>query len=370
MQYADTLDYYLDDCTPSVLIHTGDHLPNHTAMIIYTPPRPATTIPIIDLSASFSPDLQERKEVAWELHNACRDIGFFHVSGHRVSQPLIDAQFARMKRFFDLPLKEKLAIHMKKSRTTAGYEPSGGQTLDSQDPTSEKAPADLKESFYCGTELPADHPLARERMRSFGHNQWPATLPGFREQMLRYRIEMCKLGNRLLSLLSLSLRLPEDYLARFYEPPSTTLRILRYPPHPPFALANQLGAGAHTDWGGVTILAQDDIGGLEVRNVAGEWLEATPIADTFVINLGDLMQRWTNGLYRSTMHRVKNRSASNGNCHSIAFFYGPWRNALIECLPTCTDAEHSPKYAAVTAEQHTREMFERSYGHAPTIHDD
>jgi isopenicillin N synthase-like dioxygenase len=333
-------------------------------MIVYTPPRRVSSVPVIDFAGSFSTDAAERRKVAGEVFEACRDIGFFYVRGHRIAQPLIDAQLAWTKRFFDLPLEAKLAIHMKNSPTTAGYEPVGGQVLDSQDANAEKAPVDLKESFYCGMELPADHALARVPMRSFGHNQWPESLPGFREQMLAYREAASALGERILAMLALSLELPEDYFARFYDPPSATVRLLRYPPHPAAAAANQLGAGAHTDWGGVTILVQDEVGGLEIRNVSGEWLEAPPISGTFVINIGDLMQRWTNGLYRSTMHRVKNRG--DVNRHSIAFFYGPWRNARIECLPTCTDADHPPLYPPVTANEHIREMFERSYGHAPT----
>jgi len=309
-------------------------------MIVYTPPRPPKVIPVVDL---------QRANAAWEIHKACRETGFLYVANHGVPQALIGAQFEWTDRFFDLPLAEKMALDMKKSGTTAGYEPIGAQILDSQDPASEKAPPDLKETFYCSDEA----------------GLWPASLPGFREQMLAYREALCGLGERIVSLLALSLELPENYFAPFYREPSRTMRILRYPPHPAAARANQLGAGAHTDWGGVTLLAQDDLGGLEIRNAADEWIQATPIPGTFVINLGDLMQRWTNGLYRSTMHRVKNNNTRR-NRHSVVLFYNPRRDALIECLPTCTDAEHPPKYPPVTAAQHRAEMFERSYGFAPT----
>ena len=324
-------------------------------MIVYTPPAAAKTIPVVDLLG---------KDVPREIHEACRETGFFYVANHHVPQALIDAQFDCARRFYALPAAEKLAIHMKKSASTAGYEPIGGQILDSQDDRAEKAPPDLKESFYCAMELPDDHPWAKKRIRGFGHNQWPEGLPGFREQTLAYQAAMRGLGDRVLAILALSLDLPEDYFVPFYDMPGTTLRMLRYPPHSAAALANQLGAGAHTDWGGVTMLAQDDIGGLEIRNAAGEWIQATPVPGTFVVNLGDLMQRWTNALYRSNMHRVKNNN-SQRNRHSVVLFYNPRRDALIECLPTCTDAEHPPKFAAVTTAKHMREMFERSYGYAP-----
>lgn len=334
-------------------------------MIIYKPPSAPKTIPVVDFAGSFSPRLEERKKVAWEIHKACRETGFFYVGGHRVPQQLIDAQFECARRFFALPMEQKLRLHMKKSLSTAGYEPIGGQILDSQDASSEKAPPDLKESFYIAMELPDDHPWAQKKIRSFGHNQWPSGLPGFKEQMLTYQAAVRALGNRVLSVLALSLELPEDFFVQFYDWPGTTLRLLRYPPHPAAALANQIGAGAHTDWGGITLLAQDSLGGLEVRNVADEWIRASPVPGTFVVNLGDLMQRWTNGVYRSNMHRVRNNSSSEDR-YSIPFFYSPRPDSRIECLPTCTDAEHPPKFAPCTAAEHTYEMFRRSYGFAPS----
>ncbi|MGQ0651534.1 MAG: isopenicillin N synthase family dioxygenase [Betaproteobacteria bacterium] len=330
-------------------------------MIVYTPPRVAKAIPVVDLAGA-------RARAPDEIGRACRDTGFFYVANHGVPQALIDAQFDCARRFFALPLERKLALHMKNSAATAGYEPIEGQVLDSQDAVAEKAPPDLKESYYCGTELPDEHPWAKKRIRSFGHNQWPdeaGEMRGFREQMLRYQAAMRSLGERLLSQLALSLELPADFFAPFYEMPSTTLRLLRYPPHPQHALANQLGAGAHTDWGGITLLVQDELGGLEVRNVEGEWIRATPIAGTFVINLGDLMQRWTNNVYRSNMHRVRNNSSTRER-YSIPFFYGPRPDARIECMPTCASAEQPPQFPPCTAAEHTYEMFRRSYGYAPT----
>jgi isopenicillin N synthase-like dioxygenase len=166
-------------------------------------------------------------------------------------------------------------------------------------------------------------------------------------------------------MLALSLDLPENHFVPFYDMPGTTLRLLRYPPHPKAALANQLGAGAHTDWGGVTMLAQDDLGGLEVRNVENEWIQAVPVPGTFIINLGDLMQRWTNGLYRSNMHRVRNNSSTQDR-YSIPFFYSPRPDSRIECLPTCTDETNPPQFAPCTAAEHTYEMFRRSYGFGPS----
>lgn len=333
-------------------------------MIAYQPPVAAQRIPVVDIGGSFSPRLEARRAVAREVRDACTGIGFFYIANHRVPQALIDAQFDCARRFFEQPLAEKMALHMKNSPSTAGYEPIGGQVLDSQDAASDKAPPDLKESFYCAMELDDDHPWAQKRMRGFGHNQWPRDLPGFREQTLAYRAAIRALGDRVLAILALSLELPEGHFKAFYDMPGTTLRLLRYPPHPQAALANQLGAGAHTDWGGVTLLAQDGLGGLEVRNIEDQWVQATPTPGTFVINLGDLMQRWTNGIYRSNMHRVRNNSSERDR-YSIAFFYSPRPDSRIECLPTCTDAAHPPRFAPCTASEHVHEMFRRSYGFSP-----
>src|SRR5262245_3617860 len=134
-------------------------------MIIYTPPQPPKTIPVIDVSAVAVASAAECRAAASAIHRACRETGFFYVANHGVSQELIDGQFAWAKRVLDLPIQEKRALDMKNSPTTAGYEPIGGQWLDSQDSNAEVAPADLKESFYCGMELPDDHPWAVRRLR-------------------------------------------------------------------------------------------------------------------------------------------------------------------------------------------------------------
>ncbi|MEO7403549.1 MAG: 2-oxoglutarate and iron-dependent oxygenase domain-containing protein [Burkholderiales bacterium] len=334
-------------------------------MTPYTPPAVPTTIPIIDLEGGFSPDPADLHKVAWEIHKACRETGFFYIANHRVPAALVAQQFDSARRFFALPLEQKLALHMKHSASAAGYEPIGGQWLDSQDQSAEVAPPDLKESFYACTELADDHPLVRQRMRGYGHNQWPSALPDFAPQQLAYAAAVRALGDRLLGLIALSLELPESFFVEYYDLPVTTLRLIKYPPHPPMARENQLGAGAHTDWGGVTLLAQDDLGGLEVKNAADQWIQATPVTGTFVVNLGDLMQRWTNGIYRSNMHRVKNNNALGRDRYSIPYFYSPRHDAQIRCMPTCTNATNPPRYEAVSARAHMDEMFRLSYGYAP-----
>jgi isopenicillin N synthase-like dioxygenase len=277
---------------------------------------------------------------------------------------LIESQFAYARQFFDLPMQAKTAVDMKQSPTAAGYEPIGGQWLDSQDPQSEASPPDLKESYYCGLELPSDHSLAAKKIRGLGHNQWPEGLPGFREQMLSYYAALRQLADHVLSLIAISLDQPDNWFRPYFDWPAATLRIIKYPPQPAHAEINQIGAGAHTDWGGITLLAQDQSGGLEVRNAAGQWIEATPIPGTFVVNLGDLMARWTNGLYMSNLHRVKN-NVSGGYRYSVPFFYTPNHDAVIDPIPSCVTPEHPRRFDTCTSAGHMAEMFRRSYGYQP-----
>ena len=322
-------------------------------MIIYTAPRAATTIPVIDLSEA------DPSKTARAIHIACRETGFFYVSYHGIAPSLILAQFDWTKRFFDLPLAEKMALDMRRSATRAGYEPMEGQTLDSQDANATAAPPDLKESFYCGREAETELCAAAP-----SRNPWPTTLPGFREQMLAYRKAVATLGDQLLALLAVSLDLPSDWFEDAYRGVLGTVRLIKYPPQPATSSYNQIGAGAHTDWGGITILAQDDVGGLEIRNADGQWIEAKPLANTFIINLGDLTARWTNGLYNSTMHRVKN-NRSERDRYSVPFFYSPRADAVIEPIPTCVSADHPRRFETCTASDHMAEMFRRSYGYMP-----
>jgi isopenicillin N synthase-like dioxygenase len=319
-------------------------------------PHEPRTLPVVDLAASLAPNESAREAAARRLGDICCDTGFFYITGHGVSPPLLAAQFARSREFFALPVAQRMALHMKHSRGKAGYEPLGGQTLDGS------SPPDLKESFYVNADMPATHPYVGAGLRGYGGNQWPAGLPGFRAQMLGWHARMSSLGAHLMGLLARSLQLPEDYFSRFYSHPCATLRLIRYPPHPGDALAGQLGAGVHTDWGGLTLLAQDDTGGLEVQDSAGRWIAAPPLPGSFVVNLGDLMARWTNGIYHSNPHRVRNASPRAQDRYSVAFFYSPDHRARIEALPGCVSDARPARHAPCTSGDHMDEKFRQSYG--------
>ena len=320
-------------------------------MIPYTPPATAESLPIIDLRAAKSDDAAARAALAFEIHKACRDTGFFYVAHHDIPQELIDAQLAWSKRFFALPLDRKLGICMDKSKGPSGYEPMQMQTLDLG------SPPDLKEGFQIHREASKKDAAAGYR----GANLWPSDLPGFREQMVAYHDAVMQLGVRLMGLIALSLDLPEDYFIPGLDDLMCSVRLLHYPPHPSDASANQLGAGAHTDWGSITILLQDEAGGLEVQHASGTWIRARPVPGTLVINLGDMIRRWTNDIYHSTMHRVLN-AESGRDRYSVAAFFNPNYDYRVVCLPTCRPAQGEPLYAPCTVGEHLKEMFEKTYG--------
>ena len=316
----------------------------------------AEAIPVIDLMGALEFAGPRSAEVALQVRAAAMASGFFYVRNHGVPAALVGQQFALAERFFALPQAAKEAIDMRRSPALRGYEAIGTQTLDAQ------ARPDLKESFYCGYDYPDDHPYVLRGVHSYGHNQWPAGLPDMQAQCALYTDAMLALSFRLMQLLALSLELPEDYFDRFHGHPMVTLRLLRYPPHPDGADERTFGAGAHTDWGAVTILAQDAHGGLEVCLPDGRWVAATPIPGSFVVNLGDLIPRWTNGRYHSNPHRVRNTASAGAPRYSIPFFYDPDHDARIEAVPSCVVAGQAARFAPCTVGGHLREMYEKTYG--------
>jgi isopenicillin N synthase-like dioxygenase len=322
-------------------------------MLVYTPPGPAKNIPVIDIADSVSPDLEKRRAVAWEIHRAARETGFFYIKNHGVPREAISGILEGARHFFALPATEKMALNIADSPIMRGYEPMAIQMLDSG------SPPDLKEGFMSARELGPDHPFVRDKVPYEGANRWPQSLPQFRDQVLNYNAHMVDLGRRVCRSLALSLDLPEDYFTGGLAEPSCTVRLLHYTPHPADAKINQLGAGAHTDWGLITLLLQDDVGGLEVRNAAGEWLRAEPIEGTFVVNLADLVPRITKGLYHSTMHRVLN-NVSGRNRYSVATFFNPNYTCRFDLVPSCQPQDFIPE--PWTFGQHIQDMFDRTYG--------
>lgn len=313
-------------------------------------------IPILDLTDALHPGAPRSAEVAAQLRQAAMGSGFFYVRHHGIAAEVVQQQFALARQLFEAvpeATRERLSIHH--SPTQRGYEQLGAQTLDLS------ARPDVKESFYCGMAYPDDHPYVQAGYQTYGGNQWPPELPQAPAQCEAYIQALLALSRRLMQLLALSLALPEDYFDATSASPMLSLRMLRYPPHPADADAQTFGAGAHTDWGALTILAQDMHGGLEVCMPDGSWVPATPVADCFVVNLGDMIPRWTNGLYHSNPHRVRNTRSGGQPRFSIPFFYEPDFMARIEAVPGTVPAGETPRFAPCTAGEHLSEMYRRTY---------
>jgi isopenicillin N synthase-like dioxygenase len=311
-------------------------------------------LPVIDIADLHDASPARLEGLAAELRAACRDKGFFYVIGHGIDPALQAEVFEQARQFFAQPQAHKLAIDKRHSPANRGYEPLRGQVLEAG------TPPDLKEGFYIGPEMAAEHPAVQAGRFNHGANQWPATLPQLRSVTLRYLDEVTLLAERLMGLLALSLHLPRDHFAAYCRDPLTTLRLLHYPPQPANPQPGEKGCGAHTDFGGLTLLLQDDNGGLQVWDRhSGDWLQAEPVAGSYVVNLGDMIARWTNDLYRSTRHRVVN--ASGRERYSIPFFYSGNPDHRVECLPGCLTAGETPRYPTVTVEEHLRAMYQRTY---------
>lgn len=316
-------------------------------------------IPVIDLADAREPGAPGSAAAARILRSAATDSGFFYVRHHGVPEEMVARQFELARRLLELPAATRQRLSIRNSPIMRGFEGLGEQTLDAG------ARPDVKESFYCGMAYPADHPYVLAGYQTYGPNQWPEEVPEAAEVCEAYIQAMLALSRRLMNLLALSLDLPESYFDATSESPMVTLRMIRYPPHPADADERTFGAGAHTDWGALTILAQDQHGGLEVQTPDGRWIEATPMPGTFVVNLGDMIPRWTNGHYHSNPHRVRNHRSSGAPRYSIPFFYEPDYFARIEAVPGTVAPGETPRFTACTAGEHLREMYQKTYAAAP-----
>jgi isopenicillin N synthase-like dioxygenase len=267
-------------------------------------------IPVIDIS-DLTPGAPGQRSTAAAIGRACRESGFFYIAGHGVEEALQTRLASLSREFFAQDLESKLEIQMARGgRAWRGYFPVGAELTSGR--------PDQKEGLYFGEELSAEHPLVRAATPLHGPNLFPTAPAGFRECVLEYMAALTHVGHRVMAGVALSLDLDESYFAdRYTRAPLTLFRIFNYPAQPDAAL---WGVGEHTDYGLLTILLQDDVGGLEVRS-RSDWIAAPPVPNTFVCNIGDMLDRMTKGLYRSTPHRVHNRASCDRL--SFPFFFDP-----------------------------------------------
>jgi isopenicillin N synthase-like dioxygenase len=319
-----------------------------------------TTVPVIDIAPFLGGAPAERQAVARAIGRACEDIGFFTIVGHGIDAPLVRRMYDVSRAFFDLPMAAKQRVRRPKPEQSRGYIGVGEENLAYG---VGRDTIDLKEFFAIGPVDVPDEPYYRAPAAypSFAPNVWPERPPELRAIYVEYYRAMERLAGRLMRAFALALGLPEEFFSDKTDRHISGIRVINYPDQPQAPAAGQLRAGAHSDYGALTILKAENVpGGLEVLNRAGEWVAVAPVADSFVINLGDLMMHWTNDRWISTLHRVANppRDAALGSRRqSIVFFYQPNYDALIECLPGCCGPDHPAKYAPVTSGEHRLRKF-------------
>jgi isopenicillin N synthase-like dioxygenase len=317
---------------------------------------PLDQIPVIDFAPFLKGAHEERRAIARKIGEACRNIGFFYLTGHGIPPSATEKVFAEAKRFFDLPLEKKKEIAIEKSPCHRGYFSLGGENLD---PKQQLKSGDFKEGVKIGRDLPLDHPLVKAGTPLHGPDQWPTGLPGWHETMQGYYDALVKVGREVMHAFALALELPEHHFDRWLTGPMATLGPLHYPPQKGQITAARIGAGAHTDFGCLTILAQDSVGGLQVRNSAGQWIDAPYLPGSFVLNIGDMMERWTNGVFNSTVHRVINSSGRDR--YSLPFFFDPIFDADLTVLPTCMGPGRPAKYPPTTGGQYLLDRINETF---------
>jgi isopenicillin N synthase-like dioxygenase len=235
----------------------------------------------------------------------------------------------------------------------------GGSTIRSS-AVNKNTKSDLNAALFIRRERTPDDPDVVSEKPWRGLNQWPPGLPGFREQVLEYWNTMEGLGQKMLALYDDALGMPAGFFRERFEGAHINLRLSHYPPNLS-AEDNQHGIAPHTDSGFMTFLPQSKVSGLEIRTVDGRWIAAQDMPGTYLVNTGDILNRWTNGRFRSTPHRANNRSAIDR--YAIPFFYDPNTDVMIECLPTCQSADNPPKYPPQTFGDYYGWFVKMNYRH-------
>lgn len=311
------------------------------------------SIPLIDLAKLTHASKDIRQTEISALDKACREIGFFYLVNTGISTELMTALMTQAKHFFALPQEAKKAIDIKSCVNHRGYGSIGEEQLD------EVGHSDWKETFDMALDLPSDHPLAAKYPTMYGPNQNPSD-PQTVEVLQEYYVQAFEVAQKLLTAMATALKLEEDFFTRCFKDHVTVLRMIHYPPRP--SQDHDNGAGAHTDYGCVTLLLQDHIGGLQVKNRNEEWVDATPIKDALVVNIGDLMQRWTNDEYVSTAHRVR-ASQEDVHRYSFPFFVEPDYETEVACVPSCMAADKPAKYAPILSGDWIQSRFDATYAY-------
>ena len=310
-------------------------------------------LPIIDVGGA-APRKATRVRVAADLDQAFRETGFCYVTNTGVRAGDVQAVFAESRRFHALATvaKQSLAVNA----FHRGYIASGSSVIKSSSVATITRP-NLSESLMVMHEVDPGAPEYGEPLQ--GPNQWPKQLPGFKVAVHGYMHTMTAFARRLTRLIALALSLPEHHLDGYFDAPTTWLRLLHYPPQPCADPQDSFGAAPHTDYGFLTILAQDALGGLRVKLRDGGWIDAPPLPDTFIVNVADMLARWTNDRWVSTPHMVRN--TNNEARYSVPFFWDMSMHATVECLPGCVSAGSPPRYEPVRFGDYVMARLDKNY---------
>ena len=321
----------------------------------------APAISSIDLGAFLFGTAEEQAEIAATVDEICRSTGFLIVENHQVPTEVISDAWTGTRGFFDLPIEEKLSAKSSDPKCPRGYFPMESEALAKS--LGVDTPPDVKESFGISrTNAPPIELTAAEHEFYFGDNLWPASLPQLENALTTYFDAMTILGGNVLRLFAAALDMPHDYFETFHTYPMSALRCINYPGSDEPLLPMQKGAGEHSDYGTITILKSDPgVPGLEIRLASGGWAKAPLVDDAFIVNIGDMMARWTNDRWVSTLHRVVQAGDPRGGAtrrQSMAFFHNTNLDSVIECIPSCLASGEEPRYEKVLSGPYLQSRFE------------
>jgi isopenicillin N synthase-like dioxygenase len=312
--------------------------------------RTLPSLPVIDLGGLRGDEAATGQAV----DAAFRTMGFCYFSHTGIDPASIAVVFDASRRFHALPMRTKRAIAMNSFHR--GYMAPKTSLIETSSVARVTQPND-SESFMLMHDVPPDDP--RHGTPLNGPNQWPDDLPNFREPVLAYDRVMNDFCTNLLRPIARALDLPPDFFRRYFRQPTTFLRLLHYPPQSSDAPDDAFGSAPHTDYGFITVLAQDGVGGLEVRPRGQDWIAAPPLPGTFVVNVGDMLARWTNGRWQSTPHRVKNLSGKDR--YSCPYFFDMDLDCTVACLENCHGPGNPPRYDPVRYGDYLLERLDRNY---------
>jgi isopenicillin N synthase-like dioxygenase len=299
-----------------------------------------TEIPTLDLGPYLSGDPEARERLAQTLCRVQETIGFYVVVNHGVPDEPIERAYEALREFFALPLAAKLTLRI--DARSVGYIPAKSTVYVTSKFNVNTKP-DLNETITLARERSLEDPAIRQGLRFVGPNQWPESLPEFREAMIAYQEAMSVLGYAMLPLYARALDLPADYFAAYFTEPMWWTRNAYYPALDPEE--NQFGISPHSDHGFITLLPMSEVSGLQILLPSGAWFPATPVASGILVNTGEFLNRWSNGRFLATPHRVV---APASDRYSMAMFFNPNAETVAEPLETCVTEERPRAFEPVT----------------------